>query len=153
MHSTKVSRAFVAGMVAGLTLVCGVREASAQSEPGMPAKDYNQRSLEIYEFRKAASQGAERGREIFYYKCWFCHNEYTKDIPKLPGLYRHSALLSGEPVNDETVKAKIRNGGPGMAAYRYTLSDADLDDLISYLRGDCCWNSDSPPLNPRYHAR
>ena len=153
MHSTKVSRAFVAGMVAGLTLVCGVREASAQSEPGMPAKDYNQRSLEIYEFRKAASQGAERGREIFYYKCWFCHNEYTKDIPKLPGLYRHSALLSGEPVNDETVKAKIRNGGPGMAAYKYTLSDADLNDLVSYLREKCCWDSDTPPLNPRYRMR
>jgi mono/diheme cytochrome c family protein len=153
MPSNKVSRAFAAAMVAGLTIVWCMRGASAQSEPGIPAKDYNQRSLEVYEFRKAASHGPERGREIFYYKCWFCHNEYTRDIPKLPDLYRHPALLSGEPVNDETVKAKIRNGGPGMAAYKYTLSDADLDDLISYLRGDCCWNSDRPPPNPRYHAR
>ena len=34
-----------------------------------PAKDYNQRALEIYEFRKAAASGPERGQEIFYYKC------------------------------------------------------------------------------------
>ena len=100
-----------------------------------PVRDPYSRALQTYQFKKAAASGPERGREIFYYKCWFCHNEYTKDIPKLPGLYRHPALLSGEPVNDETVKAKIRDGGPGMAAYKYTLSDADLDDLVSYLRG------------------
>jgi cytochrome c553 len=87
------------------------------------------------------------------YKCWFCHNEFTKHIPKLTGLYQHPALLSGQPVNDDTVKDKIRNGGPAMAAYKYTLSDADLDDLVSYLREKCCWNSDSPPSNPRYLAR
>src|SRR6266849_7567142 len=72
-------------------------------EAKAPAKDYNQRALEIYEFRKAAASGPERGQEIFYYKCWFCHNEFTKDIPKLSGLFQHSALLSGQPVNDDTV--------------------------------------------------
>jgi len=51
------------------------------------------------------------------------------------------------------VKAKIRNGGPGMAAYKYALSEADLDDLVSYLREKCCWDSDSPPPNPRYRTR
>jgi len=117
------------------------------------AKDPYQRSSAIYEFRKAAASGTDRGQEIFYYKCWFCHNEFTKDIPKLPGLYQHPALLSGEPVNDETVKNKIRNGGPGMAAYKYALSEPDLNDLVSYLRERCCWNSDSPPPNPRYRAR
>jgi mono/diheme cytochrome c family protein len=116
-------------------------------------RDQYQRSLQIYEFKKAAASGAERGQELFYYKCWFCHNEFTKDIPKLAGLYHRSALVSGEPVNDETVKAKIRNGGPGMAAYKFALQDADLDDLVSYLREKCCWDSDSPPLNPRYRTR
>jgi len=117
------------------------------------AKDYYQRSLETYEFRKAARSGAERGREIFYYKCWFCHNEYTKQAPQLTGLFKRETLLSGLPVNDDTVKDRIRNGGAGMAAYKYTLSEADLNDLVSFVRDKCCWDSDAPPANPRYRAR
>ena len=64
--------------------------------------------------------------------------------PPLKGLYQNRNLLSGESVNDDTVKEKIRNGGAGMAAYKYTLSDADLNDLVSYLREKCCWNSIPP---------
>jgi len=74
-------------------------------------------------------------------------------IPQLTGLYQKPNLLSGESVNDDTVKEKIRNGGAGMAAYKYTLNDADLNDLVSYLREKCCWDSDTPPLNPRYRMR
>jgi len=140
-------RLLTAAIVALLAAI-GSR-ASAQDTP----KDYNQRSLEIFEFRKAARSGVERGQEIFYYKCWFCHNEFVTDVPHIKGLYQRPALFSGEPVNDETVKQRIRNGGPGMAAYKYTLSEADIDDLVSYVREKCCWNSDSPPPNPQYHAR
>jgi cytochrome c553 len=126
--------------------------ALTQDGAKAPGKDYNQRALEIYEFKKAAQSGPERGQEIFYYKCWFCHNEFTKDVPKLTGLYQRAQLFSGQPVNDETVKDQIRNGSPSMAAYKYTLSDTDLNDLVSYLREKCCWDSDSPPANPRYRA-
>ena len=127
--------------------------AAAKKEPKEPVKDYNQRSLEIYEFKKAAKTGSEPGEEIYYYKCWYCHNEYTKGAPQLKDLYKRPQLLSGQPVNDETVKEKIQNGGPAMPAYRYTLSDADLADLVSFVREKCCWNSESPPANPRYRSR
>jgi mono/diheme cytochrome c family protein len=56
-------------------------------------------------------------------------------------------------VNEANVKDKVRNGGPGMPAYKSVLNDADLNDLTSYLREKCCWNSDAPPRNPRYIAR
>src|SRR5262245_66204906 len=87
----------------------------AAEEAARP-KDYLQRSLEIYEFRKAANSGPDRGKEIYYYKCWFCHNEFVSAIPQqgiphLQGLYQKPNLISGEPVNDATVKEKIRNGG------------------------------------------
>jgi mono/diheme cytochrome c family protein len=148
--------AIVAAALAAISPV--PRWASAQdtqqaTEPKAPARDPYQKSLRVYEFKKAAESGTERGREIFYYKCWFCHNEFTKDIPKLPGLFQRATLISGEPVNDGTVKAKIRDGGTGMAAYKYVLSEPDLNDLVSYLREKCCWNSDSPPPNPNYRAR
>src|SRR3954452_6425383 len=93
-----VGAIFAAVVAAGLI----GREAAAQyvapsQPPAETAKDYNQRALEIYEFRKAARSGPERGEEIFYYKCWFCHNEFTKDIPKLTGLYKKPNMISGKP--------------------------------------------------------
>jgi mono/diheme cytochrome c family protein len=127
--------------------------AGAGPQSGAPIRDNYQRSLETYEFKKAAASGPERGREIFYYKCWFCHNEYTKHAPQLTGLFKRETLPSGLPVNDDTVKDRIRNGGAGMAAYKYTLSEADLNDLVSFVRDKCCWDSDAPPANPRYRAR
>ena len=154
-------RSIAATMVAGAMLLAasltGTPAFAQVPQGGQPEgkpleKDYYQRSLETYEFRKAARSGAERGREIFYYKCWFCHNEFTKNAPQLSGLYQRGTLLSGLPVTDENVKNRIRNGGENMAAYKYTLSDADIDDLVSFVRDKCCWNSDAPPLNPRYRA-
>jgi len=145
---------FGAALAAGWAGVpASAQQPATATAPKSSAKDYDQRALEIYEFRKAAASGPERGREIFYYKCWFCHNEFTKDIPKLTGLYQHPTLISGEPVNDETVKNQIRNGSANMAAYKYALSEADLNDLVAFLREKCCWDSDAPPLNPRYRAR
>jgi len=143
--AVSVAVAFAASMIAG--------SAFAQNEPQETQKDYYQRSLEIYEFKKAAVSGAARGEEIFYYKCWFCHNEFVADIPQLKGLYQKANLVSGQPVNDATVKDKLRGGGPGMPAYKSVLNDADLNDLVSYLKEKCCWDSDSPPPNPRYRAR
>jgi mono/diheme cytochrome c family protein len=120
----------------------------------MPAlqRDPYQRALKIYEFRKAADSGPDRGREIFYYKCWFCHNEFAgpQSAPSLAGLYQRKQLLSGRPASDDGIKDEIRNGGAGMAAYKYSLSDADLNDLVAYIRDHCCWDSKSPPPNPRY---
>lgn len=128
-------------------------QTASKKEAKEPVKDYYQRSLEIYEFRKAAKSGAARGEEIFYYKCWFCHNEYQKGAVQLKGLYSRPRLISGEAVNDETIKTQIKNGGPGMAAYKYVLNEADLSDLIGYLREKCCWNAESVPANPTYRVR
>ncbi len=155
---SKTARPLLAGaMMVATFLISQSAVAQNAAPPGSApppvAKDYYQRSLEIYEFRKAARSGPERGREIFYYKCWFCHNEFTKNAPQLSGLYKRETLLSGLPVNDDTVKDRIRNGGAGMAAYKYTLSEADLNDLVSFVREKCCWDSDAPPTNPRYRSQ
>jgi virginiamycin B lyase len=128
------------------------RQATTQAQPAEPVRDYNQRALEIFEFRKAAQSGPERGKEIYYYKCWMCHNELAEGgAPKLNGLFKRATLVTGEPVNDAAVKNQIRNGSANMGAYRYALSEADLNDLVAWLHDEnCCWNSDSPPANPRY---
>jgi cytochrome c5 len=151
-----VAGRLAAGTVMAVALAMPAVAQEAGAAGGAAAKpvekDYYQRSVETYDFKKAAPSGAERGREIFYYKCWFCHNEFTTHAPQLTGLYQRGTLLSGLPVNDANVKDRIRNGGEGMAAYKYTLSDADLNDLVAFVRDKCCWDSDAPPPNPRYRA-
>ena len=146
MRFASQALAAAAMIVAGLAGGAGAQQADTKS----PMRDPYSRALQTYQFKKAAASGPERGREIFYYKCWFCHNEYTKHAPQLTGLFKRETLLSGLPVNNETVKDRIRNGGEGMAAYKYTLSEADIDDLVGFVREECCWNSDAPPLNPAY---
>lgn len=138
-------------------------QASGSRERGSPdvPKGNLQRSAEILYFKRFAESGSERGKEIYFYKCWVCHNEYTRaagtTAPTLKDLYKRPNLISGQPVNDQTVAAKIKNGGPNMPGYQYTLNDQDLADLVSFLReGKCCWEDSEekePPRNPRYKAK
>jgi len=128
-----------------------VKQTQAPATEAAFADPY-QRSVAIYNFRKAADHGPDRGREIFYYKCWFCHNEFAQGAPPLKGVFQRKQLLSGRPTTADGIKDEIRNGGPGMAAYKYVLNDADLDDLVSYIHDQCCWDSNSPPPNPRYRG-
>ncbi|MCZ6752475.1 MAG: carboxypeptidase regulatory-like domain-containing protein [Acidobacteria bacterium] len=139
----------------GAFLICGIfpgRQAAAQ----VPEANL-QRSTEIYNLNTTAPDGAQRGEELYYYKCWMCHNAYSVEAGTpatlLKDLYQRSVLMSGQPVNDETVAEKIRNGGPGMPGYRYSLSDRDIADLLSYIRdGECCFEGEEPPANPRYRG-
>ncbi len=142
----------VVGLIGTASAQQQARPQPARGQPAEPAKDYNQRSLEIYEFRKAAQSGPARGQEIYFYKCWMCHNELAQGgAPKLVGLFKRANLVTGAPVNDENVKNQILNGSANMGAYKYVLNDADLKDLMAWLHDEkCCWNSDSPPPNPRY---
>ena len=158
MQSTMTRWFQAAAALATVSAVVGAsaqqqaRQQPAQAQPAEPAKDYDQRALEIYEFRKAAQSGPGRGQEIYYYKCWMCHNELAQGgAPKLGGLFKRTTLVTGDPLNEETVRNQIRNGSANMPAYKYVLSDADVNDLVSWLHDEkCCWNSDAPPLNPRY---
>jgi len=171
MHSSKARAIFAGVIVAALIAIVfwagrrppeqaaappapEPRTAAAPEAPQPPFADPDQRSLVIYEFKKAALSGPDRGREIFYYKCWFCHNEFAgpQSAPNLATVYQRKQLLSGRPATDDGIKDEIREGGAGMASYKYTLNDSDLNDLIAYLKTECCWNSDSPPPNPRYRA-
>src|SRR5258706_11709136 len=172
--NSRITRALVACATIAVVLAAGIwigRRAPVQEEAAAPAqqqsaaapkpaapaaepvmRDPYQRSLAIYEFKKAAQSGPDRGREIFYYKCWFCHNEFAKGAPPLKGVFQRDKLLSGRPATEDGIKDEIRNGGAGMAAFKYTLNDADLSDLASYLKDQSCWDSNRPPANPVYPA-
>ena len=117
----------------------------ASSQPAPPADPY-QRSADHFTFKASAKSGPQRGEELYYYKCWFCHTQFAKRAPYLKD------ILKRPNVTEQTVAEKIRTGGPGMPSYRTTLNDADVADLVSYLKERCCWEGEDPPPNPRYRA-
>ena len=157
---------YLMGLVAlGMVVYGGGAAAQTSSSPAIADAgrgvytDHLQRSTRAFTFQQAAPEGAARGQEIYYYKCWMCHNSYTAVAgspgPLLEDLYDRSTMMSGKPVNDANVAEKIRNGGPLMPGYRYSLSDADIADLVSYIGGgDCCLASGGVnlPANPWYTA-
>ena len=159
MNLQKTER-FLVILAIGLLLVSGGAgggdSLSQQAAAQAPAGNL-QRSTEIYNLHTMAPGGARRGEELYYYKCWMCHNAYSVEAGTpatlLQDLYQRPRLMNGQPVNDETVAEKIRHGGPGMPTYRHSLSDLDIADLLSYIReGECCFEGEEPPPNPRYHA-
>lgn len=117
--------------------------AQGSSDKPVPLDGY-QRSADHFVFKATATSGPQRGEELYYYKCWFCHNQFAKRAPYLKDLFKRQG------VTDQTVSEKIRNGGPGMPSYGTTLDDAAVADLVRYLKERCCWEGEDAPPNPRY---
>jgi mono/diheme cytochrome c family protein len=145
----------VLGALVGLLSVSS-RPARAQgaSSQGSTQKDDYQRSTEIYQYRTTARSGPQRGEELYYYKCWMCHNQFAKTGPQLHDLFKRPKFAtSAYDVNDQTVADKIKMGGPGMPSYGTILKDADIADLLAYIKEGCCFDSENPPPNPRYKGK
>ena len=143
----------LAGFGAGLARA----QSASQQPPAASAKvmhtDDLQRSYRLDHYKLLADSGASRGENIYFFKCWMCHNKYAKTGPSLKTLYKHETLMSGDPVTDQNVIAKIREGGPGMPSFGTTLSEADMQDVATYIReGKCCVEGENPPANPLYTA-
>src|ERR1700675_1516721 len=85
----------------------GVVQAAPQQAQAASAKvmhtDDLQRSAKLDHYKLLADSGASRGENIYFFKCWMCHNQYAKSAPLLKDLYKHEVLTSGDPVNDDTV--------------------------------------------------
>ena len=132
-------------LIKAYAIVVTVLAVNLAGQTGATRDDY-QRSAEIYAMRTSAARGPQRGEEIYYYKCWYCHNKYAKTGPPLKDLFKRG-------VSDAAVMEKIRQGGPIMPAYRHVLTDADLSDLLNYFKdARCCFEGDEPPPNPRYRG-
>src|ERR1700686_2807509 len=135
----------------------GTAQAAPQQPMAASAKVVHtgdlQRSAKLDHYKLLADSGASRGENIYFFKCWMCHNKYAKTGPYLKSLYQHESMMSGDPVTDQNVIAKIKEGGPGMPAFQTTLSDSDIADLATYIHeGKCCVEGENPPANPLYTA-
>ena len=86
------------------------------------------------------SEKAQRGKDIFTDRCFVCHDVDSKRVPRigpppLEGLFKKSTLINGKPVNDANVTEMIKLGPtPNMPAFRYTLTDAEISDVVEFLK-------------------
>jgi mono/diheme cytochrome c family protein len=131
------------------------KEAAKKEASQDTASDPYQRSGQVLYMKRMGESGADRGQEIYYMKCWICHNDYTRKVdpkaaPTLKGLFKRTKLMSGKDVNEENVLTQIKEGSANMPSYKAGLSDKDLADLMSYLQERCCWDEQNPPANSHY---
>jgi streptogramin lyase/mono/diheme cytochrome c family protein len=131
------------------------RPSDGAADTPAPAtyRDDLQRSYRTDHYLEVAESGTDRGENIYWHKCWACHNKYQQAAPTLEGLFQQPALITGVPVNEENVAAHIKKGGPGMPSFGTTLSDADVKDVVSYLHSEkCCVEGEHLPANPWYRS-
>ena len=153
------ARIFSTALVIVATALSGVLfvqlRAAQLPVPAQPKPvDDLQRSVVIDTYREVADSGIGRGETLYFYKCWMCHNRYTEDRgPSMKGIYSRPRLLSGQPVNDETMAQQINHGSARMPAFQHSMSPTDITDLLAYFKSErCCLEGEDPPANPRYKA-
>ncbi len=146
------------------TLLAQARGDQRQEQPAkgpyqaMPVDPYDRNATLWASQRAGATRGWQRGQEIYYMKCWICHSEYiiAADPTPAPSLRDVAKRLT-----DEQIATFIRNGTTRMPAYRYQLTDADINDLLALFKEKCgtlppghgCFDEHNPPPNPLYRFR
>jgi mono/diheme cytochrome c family protein len=78
-----------------------------------------------------------RGERVYAAHCATCHGTSETGPtqgPAMTGLYRKPYMPSGAPANDERVTEVIRQGKRMMPGYARTLDDAQIADLVAYLK-------------------
>jgi mono/diheme cytochrome c family protein len=77
------------------------------------------------------------GRNVFDANCARCHEPYSSrglHGPSLHNLYKKEYLPSGMPANDDRITEVIERGRVKMPAFGNTLSSAQIDALLAYLK-------------------
>lgn len=87
--------------------------------------------------RSASKADAVDGKTIFLQKCESCHFDRSSDKkigPGLAGLMKQERFKNGMSADEYHLRRVIEHGGKDMPAFRGTLSEKQVRDLILYLK-------------------
>src|SRR5690242_10397990 len=70
------------------------RDGAADTPAPASYHDDLQRSYRTDHYLEVAESGADRGENIYWHKCWACHNKYQQAAPTLEGLFQQPALIT-----------------------------------------------------------
>ena len=71
------------------------------------------------------------GKKLFVQRCSVCH------LPALPSYTAYGPLLDNNIVSswgDEAIRQRIQSGSVKMPGFQYTLSSAEIDAIMDYLK-------------------
>jgi len=90
----------------------------------------------FYDALSKEAVGSRRGEAIFYQRCSLCHLPRIRKGGTTPGPAPSltGVLKSGEQGREAKVREFILKGSERMPGWQYTLSPAQLDDVIAYLK-------------------
>jgi cytochrome c len=80
---------------------------------------------------------AAKGKSNFEDNCSVCHNSDSTERKMGPGLkdlFKHDKLANGKAVNEANVTGMINEGGNGMPPFADTLTKAEKDDIVAFLK-------------------
>ncbi len=83
------------------------------------------------------SAAVARGEKVYDTQCEICHFDHStkkKIGPGLKGLMARGKFSDGKKVDDESLRAWIEKGGKDMPEFKDSLNDAEIRDLIAYLK-------------------
>jgi hypothetical protein len=84
---------------------------------------------------------------LFAKQCATCHSlsgQWKKVAPPLGNVFKKKALLTGQLVSKENVREIVSEGIPNlMPGFRYTLTPAQIDQVVSYLQRVRCPDTSS----------
>ena len=77
---------------------------------------------------------ADQTRLLYERNCAVCHG--PRGEGKQLGTMKVPTLLQGAPVSDPDARLfkQIYEGGNGMPPFKYTLADAQIEDLVRFVR-------------------
>ncbi len=87
----------------------------------------------------AAAADLKRGAKIYQIMCAKCHGKSGKgdgpkagELEKKPADYTQPGFFDKHP--DEKLKTVVRKGEPPMPAFGDRLKDADVDNVLAYIK-------------------
>ena len=84
----------------------------------------------------AFAADAKKGQEVFESNCGVCHSTGADEKmgPGFKGLFKKAELRNKKKVSDASVLSMINEGGNGMPPFGDSLTKAEKDDLLAYLK-------------------
>jgi mono/diheme cytochrome c family protein len=80
---------------------------------------------------KSLTSAQAAGKKLFVQKCSVCH------LPPLPSYTAYGPLLDNNVVADrgeDAVREQIKGGSARMPGFQYTLSSAEIEQIVGYLK-------------------
>jgi len=127
-------------MKVAIFIACGllVSGAAAAQSSGSAARDAGEsnssriaKDIVPLPSIKTLSAAQAAGKKLFVQRCSVCH------LPALPSYTAYGPLLDNNIISswgEEAINQRIQSGSVKMPGFQYTLSAAEIEEIVSYLK-------------------